>query len=190
MHRWFTGFLVAAALAGAGVTCGHFRPAARPLYAGPVRGDAEVARLAGPIAKVDGLDVSELGGSFALLPGCHVVELRQKIGEGGVSGAWSTELRQATYAFRMKAGASYEIDVHLEPGNDSVGNANVGRARVEAVERDARGQVVANILPARRPADIEACQRWEEETAGIRRVLDEEPPVAPVVDAGETASRG
>ncbi len=190
MHRWFTGFLVAAALAGVGVTCGHFGPASRPLYPGPARGDAEVARLAGPIAKVDGLDVSELGGVFALLPGCHVVEVRQKIGEGGVSGAWSTELRQTTYAFRMKAGSSYEIDVHLEPGNNSVGNANVGRAWVEAIERDARGQVVASILPARRPADLEACQRWEEEQTGIERVADQEPPAAPVVDGGETASRG
>ena len=187
MRRFLAYLLTFFALAAVAVACGHFQPAAHPLYPGPARSAAEVARLSGPIATVDGADVSSLGGTFTLLPGCHVVELQKRIGEGTASGAWSTELRHATYAFRMKAGSSYEIDIRLESGsNESVGNATVGQVRVEAVERDVNGKTVANILPVRKSADVEACRRWEEESA----------PAEPAVrapgnpDAGAAAGRG
>jgi hypothetical protein len=47
------------------------------LYPNPEspRPPAEVARLFGPIAAIDGQDVSRQGKSFALLPGCHIVRL-------------------------------------------------------------------------------------------------------------------
>lgn len=161
--------------------CGHFQPRAHPLYPGPARSAAELARLSGPIAKVDGADVSSLGGTFALLPGCHVVELRRKIGEGTVSGAWSADLRQTIYAFRMKAGQSYEIDIQLQSGNNaSVGNATVGSVSVQAVERDASGKTVAIIPPVRKNADIEACQVWEEDLAKAQ----------PTAEASERADAG
>ncbi len=169
-------------LAVAVVTCSHFQPAPHPLYPGPARSPIEVARLGGPIAKVDGADVSSLGGNFALLPGCHVVELQRKIGEGSMSGAWSRDLGHRVYAFRMRPGWSYEIAVHLQPGNDAVGNGNVGQVTVQAIERDASGKTVANVLPVRKNADVEACQQWEEDQSKP----EPSPPASASPDAGAT----
>ena len=181
MLRLSACLLAILVLAVIAVACGHFQPTAHPLYPGPARPSAELARLTGPIAKVDGADVSRLGGTFALLPGCHLVELRRKIGEGTVSGAWSAEIGHLTYAFRMRAGQSYEIDVRLQHGNsESVGNATVGNVSVEAVERDASGQAVASIPPVRKSADLEACQLWEEELAKAE----------PTAEASERADAG
>lgn len=163
MRRFSACLLGFFALAIVVVACSHFQPAAHPLYPGATLPTEQVARLTGPVARVDGADVSRLDGAFALLPGCHVVELRRKIGEGTVSGAWSADIPPTTYAFRMRAGRSYEILVHLQSGNQGVGSANVGSVRVEAVERDSEGRTVANLRPVRKPADLEACQAWDEE---------------------------
>jgi hypothetical protein len=154
-----TGLLFAFLLAAtAGAACSHFQPVPQPLYPGAARPNAEVARLSGPVATVDGLAVPEKASLFALLPGCHVVELQPRIGEGSVSGAWSAEIRHRTYVFDMKAGSSYEIDVQLQQGKDALGSSTVGGAKLKAVERDARGAVVATFAPARNPAEIAACR--------------------------------
>ena len=149
------------ALASGGA-CGHFQSAPRPLYPGESRPAEEVARLTGPVATVDGMEVSRLGPAFALLPGCHVVVLKRKVGEGGVSGAWSADLGRVAYAFRMKAGNSYEIDIHTQPGSGGVGTANVGDVKVKAVERDARGKALGAIAPVRNEAEIEACHESDQ----------------------------
>jgi hypothetical protein len=187
MRPWFAYLLTASVLVAIVAACGHFQPTSQPLYPGPSRPAGEVARLSGPIAKVDGVDVSRLGGSFDLLPGCHVVELKRKVGEGSVGGAWSADLGHVTYALRMRAGQSYEINIRLQAGNSaSVGNATVGAASVEAVERDASGKTVANLLPARQATDIDACQRWDEEQTKQASAADgEETP-----DAASSAGRG
>ena len=100
---------------------------------------------------------------------------------GEIMPPWSADLRQTTYAFRMKAGQSYEIDVHLQSGNNaSVGNATVGSVSVEAVERDASGKTVAIIPPVRKHADLEACQLWEEDLAKAQ----------PTAEASERADAG
>lgn len=173
--------------------CSHFQPATHPLYAGPVRPTAEVARLSGPIATVDGVDVSSVGTSFSLLPGCHVVELRRKIGEGSTSGAWSTELRYTRYAFRMRAGSSYEIDVQLQPGNAAMGSANVGGVTIEAVERGPSGKIVGVIPPVQKPAQIDACVAWDKQTNAtasdgasmlVAPTVDAAAPRSPTPDAG------
>jgi hypothetical protein len=163
MHWLRSGLLFAGALATTGgASCGHFGPVPHPLYPGPARPTEEVARLSGPVVTVDGANVSSLGSSFTLLPGCHVVELQPRIGEGSVSGAWSAEIRHAVYAFKMKAGHSYEIDVHLRAGNSSVGKGTVGGVKITAVERDPRGAVVGSTTPVRNSADAEACYAWAE----------------------------
>jgi hypothetical protein len=150
------------ALAGlvATTSCRHFQNGADNLYEGEPRPSAEVARLAGPIAKVDGVDVSELGPIFALLPGCHIVELRPKIGEGSANGAWSADIGRVVYALPMKAGRLYVIDAELKAGgsSNSVGNASVGGVRVRAVEEDGEGNVVAKFSKAKTKADIERCR--------------------------------
>lgn len=159
--------------------CSHFQPATHPLYAGPTRPTHEVARLSGPIATVDGVEVSRVGTSFSLLPGCHVVELRRRIGEGTTSGAWSAELRYTQYAFRMKAGASYEIEVQLQPGNAAMGSANVGGVLIEAVERDPSGKVVGVVSPVRKPAEVDACLAWDQQDQAVPA----DPVAAPVAPA-------
>jgi len=151
---------------GGDMACAHFQAATYQLYEGPGRPTEEVARLGGPVATVDGVDVSRLGSSFALLPGCHVVVLKKKVGEGGVGGAWSADLGHIVYAFRMKAGHAYEIDIHTQPGNGGVGNANVGDVKIKAVERDLRGTSLGAVTPVRNQAEIEACHDSDGATQG------------------------
>ncbi len=155
--------------------CAHMGPSARPLYPGPVRPAEEVATLSGPIKSVDGLDVSDQGTVFALEPGCHVVVLESKIGEGGVSGAWSVDIPKHIYAFRMMAGHSYVVRVRVLPGNQGVGTANVGGVEVTAVEQDSRGKTLATVPRVRKEADVEACQAWGASLPGQRQVPPDEP---------------
>jgi hypothetical protein len=144
--------------------CGHFRAAPHALYPGPELPVGQVALLTGPVDSVDGVNVARLGTSFALLPGCHVVVLPKRIGEGSVSGAWSADLGHKLYAFRMQAGRSYNIDIHLQRGNDGVGTSTVGGAQVTASERDEQGKTLQSIAPVRGPKDVEACQAWADGT--------------------------
>lgn len=140
-------------------TCRHFQYEAHPLYEGEPRPTADVAKLSGPVAKVDGMDVSHLGSLFALLPGCHVVELPTTLGQGTSTGAWSATIGHVSYAFAMKPGHLYVIETHTLPGNAaSVGNAVVGGVKVTAVERDSDGNLVAKLAQVRSRADVEKCR--------------------------------
>jgi hypothetical protein len=159
MTRIASTFALAALLTIAFATCRHFQYDAHPLYEGDVRPGAEVAKLSGPIAKVDGVDVSHLGSLFALLPGCHIVELPTQLGEGTSSGAWSANIGHVSFAFAMKAGRLYVIDTELQPGGSaSMGNAGVGGVKVTAVERDADGKAIAKLSRVHNKGDIESCR--------------------------------
>jgi len=107
--------------------CIHLGGSAYPLYPNPERQRPpdELVTLQGPIAAVDDQDVSGHGASFALLPGCHVVVLRETIGEGGTSGAWSAHLPRMVYAFRMKHGHRYVIRYRIENTSSEVGRINI-----------------------------------------------------------------
>jgi hypothetical protein len=144
-------------LAGA-AGCASLKAAPHPLYPGPARPPAELAVLTGPIAMVDDLDVSHLGPAFSVLPGCHVVVLREHLGEGSTGGAWSVTISRTVYAFDMVAGRSYDVEVRLQRGNSaSVGNANVGGVKINAVEHDAGGRTLSSIAPLRKSAERGAC---------------------------------
>jgi hypothetical protein len=158
-----------------GAACSHFQSVAQPLYAGPARPTEEVARLSGPVAIVDGVAVPDKASLFTLLPGCHVVELQPRIGEGSVSGAWSAEIRHRIYALKMTAGSSYEIDVQLQPGKDALGTGTVGGVKIKAVERDARGNTVGTFAPARSQAEIAACRASAEAATDQNDQPDEKP---------------
>jgi hypothetical protein len=155
--------------------CAHVGASLHPLYGGPPRPANEVAILSGPIATVDGIDVSDQA-FFSLLPGCHIVVLQSSIGEGGVSGAWSADIPKHVYAFRMKAGNSYAIKVRLLPGNHGVGTANVGGVKVTAFEQDSQGDKIGKIKPVRSEADITACHAWG---AALEGKDSAQPPEAP-----------
>jgi hypothetical protein len=166
MTRIASMFVLAAALTVAFASCRHFQADAHPLYEGDVRPAAEVATLSGPIAKVDGVDVSHMGSLFAILPGCHIVELPTQLGGGTPSGAWSVSIGHVSYAFAMKAGHFYAIDTDLQPGSSaSMGNASVGGVKVTATERAADGKVIAKLAKIRTKADIESCEAAD---AGLR----------------------
>jgi hypothetical protein len=130
----------------------------RPLYPNPEqpRPPGEVARLFGPIGEVDGQDVSRMGKSFALLPGCHIVKLAEKTGEINTlsSGGYVATLPRLTYAFRMRPAYTYEIQVQAE-----VGSGPTGQITIRAWERG-EGGGATQLNPAASSADIEECQRW------------------------------
>jgi hypothetical protein len=195
MTRTASTFALAAVLTLAFATCRHFQYDAHPLYEGEVLPGTEVAKLSGPLAKVDGVDVSHLGTLFALLPGCHIVELPTQLGEGTSSGAWSVNIGHVSYAMVMKAGRLYAIDTELEPGSSaSTGNASVGGVKVTATERDADGKVLAKLPRIQTKGDIASCRatdaslrarpaRPQQRDAGV---APSEPPAAPSapVDGG------
>jgi hypothetical protein len=119
------------------------------LYPNPERARApqEVARLVGPIGDVDGREVSRLGRSFALLPGCHQVKLARKVGEVNTvspTGYVATLPPDVTYVLNMQAGHSYEFEVHVR--------GNAGPTTTDAFvfgwDRDAQGHGTSIPEPA------------------------------------------
>ena len=97
-----TSFGLAALFASVPWGCGSIgQIRAYPLYANPEqpRQPQTLARLEGPIATVDGREVASKGTAFELLPGCHVVTLQRKIGQGSDNAAWSADLGPIVYAF-------------------------------------------------------------------------------------------
>jgi len=151
--------LVWPALALALSGCGHVgRRRAFPLYPNPERPrpPGTLAELQGPVGTVDGVDVEPYGTTFALLPGCHVVTLRRRIGQGDASGgAWAAELGTMTYALRMRPGYRYSIDFDVR-----FRSAPHGTMTITANEWDASDRLVAQFPRVRGDADIEACEEW------------------------------
>jgi hypothetical protein len=131
----------------------------RPLYPNPEtpRRPDEVARLSGPIAAVDGQDVSRLGKSFALAPGCHIVRLVDKVGaiNSSNSGGYVATIGGVIFALRMKASFSYEIEIQMRETSGPTGTLTI-----QAWERAADGSSVAPLAPARQDSDIDDCRKW------------------------------
>jgi hypothetical protein len=155
---------------------GRARPV--PLYPHPEQSPpAEMlAQLQGPIRAVDGFDVESRGTTFDLLPGCHVVVLKPKIGAGSELGAWSADLGFVAYAFRMLPGRLYSIEPET-----SFGSAGHGSVRINAYERNADGSVSGTAVPIRDQAEVEACHAWAE-SAGYRPLpVGSKPAGAPKV---------
>jgi hypothetical protein len=119
------------------------------LYPNPEqpRAPQEVARLVGPIGIVDGRDVSRLGKSFALQPGCHHVQLAKKVAEVNTVGPTAyvaTLPPDVTYALDMRASHTYEFEVHVR-GNTGPTTTD---AFVSAWDRDADGHATPIPEPA------------------------------------------
>ncbi len=132
---------------------------AHPLYPDPeeTRAPRELARLSGPIGSVDGQDVKGLGRSFALLPGCHVVQLAEKTGQlnnGGVGGYVATLPQHTVWAFRMEAQHAYEIEVELENRNGPTGPITI-----RAWDRNQQGGAT-EVAPIRDTQEVADCRKW------------------------------
>ena len=139
--------------------CGHIGNArAFPLYPNPdkPRPTASLAHLQGPIGWVDAIDVEPYGTVFDVLPGCHVVTLRRKVGASDVSGAWVADLGTMTYVFWMKPGHLYSVDVSVR-----FRGASHGTMTITAEDRDSAGTTATVVPQARGMREIEACQDWQ-----------------------------
>jgi hypothetical protein len=80
------------------------------LYEG-ARGDGGAANLYGPIARVDGADVSGKGQAFEVRPACHVVTLSGEVGYYDSSGnGGSANVGERTFALDMRDGYSYMVE--------------------------------------------------------------------------------
>jgi hypothetical protein len=152
--------LLALLLVSASSACSPIgRVRAFPLYPHPEhrRSPEAVAQLTGPVGQVDGVVVESLGTAFELLPGCHVVTLRRWIGEmssnGG--GAWSADLPTMVYAFRMRPGRLYAIDVDVR-----FRSSMYGTLKITAQERDGAGALLAEVNLVRSSQDVERCMAW------------------------------
>jgi hypothetical protein len=115
----------------------------------------QIAYLAGPIAKIDEQDVVDQGGSFELLPGCHIVELERRLVADGyaLSGGvyWTGNFPTTIYAIRMKPGARYIIRREIRTGE-----MVASRVMLSAREEEASGKAT-DLVPATSEADIKAC---------------------------------
>jgi hypothetical protein len=142
--------------------CGHLGRDPFPLYPNQeiVRAPEELAILQGPISEVDQQPVSRHGSLFSLLPGCHVVQLKNAIGEGGNGGAWSAHLPPMVYAFRMMPAHHYVIDYRMEDTSGPVGRINI-------TARDlAPGGSSTIVGLATSGADIDDCRAWTPAAGG------------------------
>lgn len=125
-----------------------------PLYFTPedVRPESEIALLYGPVHWVDGNDVSQKGQSFALAPGCHVVQVSNRIGQMSPTAGWSVSLSPVVYAFRMEAGRSYVIDHVVEGGEPN------GTFSIRAWEK--YGSDKKLLSPVATDTAIQDCRNW------------------------------
>jgi len=97
---------------------------------GEPRPDHEVGVLMGPIAAVDGRDVSSIKGkSFALLPGCHSFRLLATTGHSDNVGDWAViSLPQGAFAIRVQAGHSYTFETTMHEPGGPVSTVSMGFA--------------------------------------------------------------
>jgi hypothetical protein len=147
MRVWFSIFFL-------GCACGSATPPT-PLYPAQVRQLAanEVATLHGDVREVDGKVVSEHGGSFALLPGCHVVGVVESWGRfDPQTGGVVVKVPRMAFKLPMRAGYRYIVRIDTD--------LTARHARVSAFEEDAEGNVTAKFSPVGDPAAAQ-CQ-WDE----------------------------
>jgi hypothetical protein len=130
-----------------------------PLYPNPQvrREPAQIARLTGIVATVDGVSVANRGNTFDLAPGCHVVTLVRTVGQGGEHEPWTADVPRQVFAFRMMAGHAYVIEHSVQLASNR--NAT---ATVSAFERDGSGALIGPVAPVRGGQDTEECRQWEE----------------------------
>jgi hypothetical protein len=118
----------------------------------------EVALLHGPITTVDDARVASGGAAFELLPGCHIVTVGGRTGNVDPLSheGWVASLPLLTYAFRMRAGSSYSIDVEIDP---ALGQGPTGRGRIVAREQDAQGRT-SIVPPVQDSSSVDDCRQW------------------------------
>ena len=102
---------------------------AYPLYPGVERPHDRVGILMGPIAEVDGRDISGKGKSFALLPGCHTFRLVRTTGQmDNISSGYVTTLPQAMLWLMVERGHYYTFETTINDPGGPVNAVSMGFA--------------------------------------------------------------
>jgi hypothetical protein len=145
------------------------------LYSGAQAPPEQVATLDGPIATVDGRDVSDKGSLFELRPGCHVITTKTDFVERNVriniGGIMSHHPRE-TFVLTMQGGVSYLI---MNRTQELDGMS--ARPWLIARATDPAG-VTRDLEPTNDPDAIAACQPSPEKKPGEPGPA-EAPAVAP-----------
>ena len=139
------GFARASIAAIALTACISGQPQAYPLYphTGPPVSPEQLAHLSGYVQLVDGRDVSSLGTSFDLLPGCHEVQTPLSYGHSELNaGSMYMKTGHIVYSMTMKAGYSYVIKANVE----KTGGHTYG-GQLQAYEKNAQGEVTRTLNP-------------------------------------------
>jgi hypothetical protein len=141
----------AGCLSGAGVRPYRLYPPAPQPF-----GPEQVSTLTGYVQFVDDKDVSELGGSFELLPGCHVIGTPSHWSENtpGVNSAVVATTGRGTFALPMRAGHRYRIEVIVV----GVMTGPTALLTIKGFESDLGGNETREFEQATSPKDIEACK--------------------------------
>ncbi len=138
--------VVRASIAAIALTaCISGQQQAYPLYphTGPPVSPEQLAHLSGYVQLVDGRDVSSLGTSFDLLPGCHEVQTPLSYGHSELNaGSMYMKTGHVVYSMTMKAGYSYVIKANVE----KTGGHTYG-GQLEAFEKNAQGEVTRTLNP-------------------------------------------
>jgi hypothetical protein len=102
-----------------------------------------VATLYGDVRDVDGKFVSEHGGTFELLPGCHVVGVVETWGRMDMdkNSGVVANLPRVAFAMPMQAGRRYVVEIQARPG--SLGGTLIITGR----EEDREGNVTDKFPP-------------------------------------------
>ena len=149
---WSPKALVCAGL----LNCGSSEVRGVALYPpDPPRTRSDVALLVGPVETVDGQNVGARGPLLELLPGCHVVEIGDRIGHIGESESLLALTHSRVYAFRMRAGHTYRIEV----ARDAVSCSGPRSSCMVAREENRHGYV-AFVPVAMSAYDLAACRQW------------------------------
>lgn len=121
-----------------------------------------MAQLRGDIHSVDGQYVQDLGGTFDLLPGCHVIKTppRWTTSDGSGGHTW-VEMTPATYALRMKAGHRYSITIEVTGAEAKL------TLRLRGTEVDSDGNLLASLAPVTTSDDLEQCGQWAAQSGDL-----------------------
>jgi hypothetical protein len=131
-----------------------------PLYpsSGPALPRAEVARLYGPIASVDGRSVDGMGDAYEVLPGCHSVVSRGEALDSTNYVAVVGVPRGKAFVLPMQAGFAYRVRQVTEGETTTVAVIHV---RTFAEELDPSGASTGIIQPATGDALAACKEHWE-----------------------------
>jgi hypothetical protein len=156
----FAFVLMSSVLLGIGCTVAGPPPVA--LYPGADANRlpaSQVANISGPIAKIDDRDVSQLGGWFDLLPGCHVIEMLRQSSSSFILGAGNARPRPlpfgTLFALRMKAGARYTVR------QDFISDQGSRLRLIRSAREVLSGGATADFDPVKSRDEILACRDWE-----------------------------